>query len=225
VIVAATTAAPTGPRDRASVFSYPKRSDPGAPVSSGQIAESAPGSDESLLAGLVSGDAELEVAFIRRFQDRVYGLARRLVGETPLAEDVAQEAFLRAWRHARSFDPTRGSVTTWLLAITRNLAIDALRRRRAVPVPPDLLVGLGLDAQTKGPDELAVDADTRSRVRELIENLPAEQRRAVLLAFFYGQTAQEISITEGIPLGSAKTRIRLGMIKLRAATPAETAAR
>ena len=207
------------------MLSYPQRSDPAAPRSGDQVAGSAPRSDESLLAGLVSGDAELEVAFIRRFQDRVYGLARRLVGETPLAEDVAQEAFLRAWRHARTFDPHRGSVTTWLLAITRNLAIDALRRRRAVPFAPDLLVGLGLDTQTKGPDELAVDADTGSRLRELIENLPAEQRRAVVLAFFHGQTAQEISITEGIPLGTAKTRIRLGMIKLRAATPAQTAAR
>ena len=173
-----------------------------------------PGSDESLLAGLVANDADLEAAFVRRFQGRVYGLARLLVGETLLAEDVAQEAFLRAWRHAPDFDPRRGSVTTWLLTITRNLAIDALRRRRAVPVDLDLL-GLEPDTQAKAPDELAADADAGSRLREAIGHLPPEQRRAVMLAFFYGQTAREISITERIPLGTAKTRIRLGMTKLR----------
>jgi RNA polymerase sigma factor (sigma-70 family) len=176
---------------------------------------SAPNCDEILLSGFASGEADMAVAFVRRFQDRVYGLARRLVGETPLAEDVAQEAFLRAWRHARAFDPQRGSVTTWLLAITRNLAIDALRRRQAVPVQPDLLVGPGPEPPAKPPDELAVDADASSRLRQVIGHLPPEQRRAVVRACLYGQTAQEISISEGIPLGTAKTRIRLGMIKLR----------
>jgi RNA polymerase sigma factor (sigma-70 family) len=225
MIVPAATAAPTDPRDRSSATSHLQPSDADVPAVSDRVARSAPGSDESLLAGFTSGDADLEVAFVRRFQDRVYGLARGLVGETPLAEDVAQEAFLRAWRHARSFDPHRGSVTTWLLTITRNLAIDALRRRRAVPVNPDLLVRLAPDSQAKPPDELAVDADAGSRLREVIGHLPPEQRRAVVLAFFYGQTAQEISLTEGIPLGTAKTRIRLAMTKLRAATPAGTAPR
>ncbi len=223
--VPAATPVPARPMDRPSVFSHGQRSDPGAPASSDQVAMSGPGCDEILLAGFASGDADLQVAFVRRFQDRVYGLARRLVGETSLAEDVAQEAFLRAWRHARAFDPHRGSVATWLLAITRNQAIDALRRRRAVPVQPDLLVCPGPDTQAKAPDELAVDADAGSRLRQVIGHLPPEQRRAVVLAFFYGQTAQEISITEGIPLGTAKTRIRLGMIKLRAAMPAQLAGR
>ena len=88
-----------------------------------------------------------------------------------------------------------------------------------------MLVTLGPAPDAMAPDELAVDADAGSRLREAIGHLPPEQRRAVLLAFFYGQTAQEISITERIPLGTAKTRIRLGMTKLRAATQVETAAR
>ncbi len=181
-------------------------------------------SDEILLAGFSSGDADLEVAFIRRFQDRVYGLARRLVGETPLAEDVAQEAFLRAWRHAPRFDPRKGSVTTWLLAITRNLAIDALRRRQGEPLPLDLLVSLEPDTRAKGPAELIADADDASRLRQALGRLPIQQRRAVVLAFFYGQSGQEISIMERIPLGTAKTRINLGMSKLRSALSAEPAA-
>jgi RNA polymerase sigma-70 factor (ECF subfamily) len=181
------------------------------------------GSDESLLAGLASGDAELEAAFVRRFQDRVFGQAYRLVGETALAEDIAQEAFLRIWRHASNFNPCSGSVTTWLLAITRNLAIDALRRKRVLPVNLDLPGSLESPSKAKPPDELAVDADAASRLREALRELPSEQRRVVVRAFAYGQTAQEISRAENIPVGTAKSRIRLGMAKLRMATLMEIA--
>jgi RNA polymerase sigma-70 factor (ECF subfamily) len=183
-----------------------------------------PGSDESPLAGLASGDAQLQAAFVRRFQDRVFGLAYRLVGETALAQDIAQEAFLRAWRHASDFNPRCASITTWLLAITRNLAIDTLRRRRALPLAPDLPGWLEPPSQAKPPDELAVDADAASRLRGALRMLPPEQRRAVVRAFSYGQTAQEISIAEAIPLGTAKTRIRLGMTKLRTGLLMETVA-
>lgn len=208
---------------------FPMPSSPQAIVSGaldfgGRPAMSSLLSDETLLAGLASGDADLAVAFIRRFQDRVDGLARRLVGETPLAQDVAQEAFLRAWRHAPRFESRQGSVTTWLLAITRNLAIDALRRRQGEPLPLDLLVSLEPDTRAKGPAELAADADDASRLRQALGRLPTQQRRAVVLAFLYGQTAQEVSIIERIPLGTAKTRIKLGMSKLRSAMPPEPAA-
>lgn len=172
-------------------------------------------SDEALLRVLSSGDPHLGAAFVRRFQGRVYGLARSLVGDTGLAEDVAQEAFLRAWRHAPVFDPRRGQVATWLLTITRNLAIDAVRRRRAVPVDPGVLIELDLRAGAACPEEVAVGADAASRLRSAIRRLPVEQRRAVVLAAFYARTAQEISAAEGIPLGTAKTRIRSGMAKLR----------
>src|SRR5947199_9763151 len=87
-------------------------------------------SDESLLAGLGSGDRRAASAFVGRFERRVYGLALTVVGDRVLAEDVAQEALTRAWRHAEAYDPRRGSVATWLLTITRNLAIDAIRLRR-----------------------------------------------------------------------------------------------
>lgn len=171
-------------------------------------------SDEALLSGLALGDKSMEIAFVRRFQRRVYGLAVSLVGDRALAEDVAQEALLRAWRHASVFDPRRGSVATWLLSITRNLAIDTLRLRRAVPIEPDTLAFL--EDQTKGPDDTAMDADGVSQLRRAITALPQDQRRALVLAAFYGQTAQEIATSEAIPLGTAKTRIRAGMLRLRA---------
>src|SRR3954463_11423637 len=93
-------------------------------------------SDESLLAGLGAGDRRAAAAFVRRFERRVYGLALTVVGDRVLAEDVAQGALTRAWRHAQAYDPRRGSVATWLLTITRNLAVDAVRLRRADPRAP-----------------------------------------------------------------------------------------
>ena len=81
-------------------------------------------SDEALLFGLAAGDADAATAFIRRFQARVYGLVLTIVRDERMAEDVAQATFVRAWKHARTFDPRRGRVATWLLAIARNLAID-----------------------------------------------------------------------------------------------------
>ncbi len=172
-------------------------------------------SDEALLSGLGMGDPVMEVAFVRRFQRRLYGLAFSLVGDRTLAEDIGQEAMLRAWRHAPAFDARRGAVATWLLAITRNLAIDALRSGRATPSDPDTFVDVW--DESKQPDETAADTDGAGRLRRAVVALPPDQRRAVVLAAFYGRTAQEISISEQIPLGTAKTRIRAGMLKLRSA--------
>ena len=99
-------------------------------------------SDETLVAGLAAGDRDAASAFVQRFQRRVFGLARTIVVDDRAAEDIAQEAFVRAWKHAGAFDPRRGSVVGWLLTITRNLAIDALRRRRAQPTDPEVLAEL-----------------------------------------------------------------------------------
>src|SRR6516165_4795468 len=94
-------------------------------------------SDEGLLAGMAVGEQAAAVTFVRRYQRRVFGLAYSMTGDTGVAEDVSQEALLRAWKHAPVFDPRRGSVASWVLTITRNLAIDSLRMRRAVPTDPD----------------------------------------------------------------------------------------
>src|SRR5947209_7820078 len=174
-------------------------------------------SNEALLAGFATGDPDAATAFLRRFQRRVYGLARMIVGDTALAEDVAQEAFVRAWRHGMAYDARRGSVPTWLLTITRNLAIDAVRLHRPQPVDPETIALLGWEAEGAGssPAAAAEAHDDERKLRHAIARLPDEQRRALVLAAIGGRTAKEISESEGIPLGTAKTRIRAGMTKLR----------
>ncbi len=172
-------------------------------------------SDEALLAGLGSGDKAAAAAFVRRFERRVFGLALSIVRDSAVAEDVAQEAFTRAWRHAQAYDARRGSVVTWLLTITRNLALDTLRMRRPNATAPDALLELVGTSGERGPAEEAVAADESRDVRAALARLPVDQRRALVLAVFGGRTAKEIAEEEGIPLGTAKTRIRAGLIKLR----------
>jgi RNA polymerase sigma-70 factor (ECF subfamily) len=179
-------------------------------------------SDEALLAGLTFGDAEAGRAFVRRFERRVFGLALSILRDPALAEDIAQEAFLRAWRHGPSYDHRRGTVAAWLLRITRNLAIDALRLRRAEVMDPDVLAAVAPPAD-ESVEEAALVSATAATVRRALRSLPEEQARALVLAAFYGRTAEEISRAEAIPLGTAKTRIRLGLRRVRAqlTTPAE----
>ena len=171
-------------------------------------------SDESLLAGLAVGDSAAGTAFVRRHQRRVFGLALRLVGDPAVADELAQEAFTRVWRHAGAYDSRRGSVTTWMLTITRNLAVDWLRVRRAEPFDPADIASM--TKLTVAPPDDGVAVDDLVRLKAAVAALPDEQRRALVLAAWYGRTAKEISESEGIPVGTAKTRIRAGMMKLRA---------
>ena len=173
-------------------------------------------SDEALLSGLAAGDAGAATAFTRRFQARVYGLVLTMLRDEGTAEDVAQETFVRAWRHANSYDPRRGQVAAWLLTIARNLAIDVIRVKSAEPLDPDVVAHKLQQTGAAGrPADQGFPPDERERVRDAIGELPSEQRRALFLAAYLGRTAQEIGELEGIPLGTAKTRIRAAMLKLR----------
>jgi len=176
--------------------------------------------DASLVAGLALGDEQAALAFVRRFQDAVYGLAVSITRDPALAEDVSQEVFVRAWRAAGNYDPRRASALTWLLTITRNAAIDAVRARRLTPVLAETLERL-LDATLRS----GADADNTERQALLaleseraiarLRALPPEQARAVALAVLGGCTAAEVGRHENIPLGTAKTRIRTGLRRLR----------
>lgn len=172
-------------------------------------------SDEALLAGFATGDPTAEAVFVRRFQRRAYGLALTVVGDEGEAADIAQEAFVRAWRHAGAFDPRRGTVATWLLTITRNLAVDHLRRRGARPVDHVDPTTLVLTSPAFGPAEAAVQSDEVERSVAALRSLPDEQRRALAFAALAGRTAAEVSEIEGIPLGTAKTRIRTALARVR----------
>ncbi|HEY8000799.1 MAG TPA: sigma-70 family RNA polymerase sigma factor [Solirubrobacterales bacterium] len=178
-------------------------------------------SDEALVAGLAAGDAGAATAFVRRFQARVFGLAVTMVGDAAVAEEIAQEAFTRAWRHAGAYDARRGRVATWLLSITRNLAIDHLRAKRTEPLDPDSIRG----AERALWATSARHGDTAEReaggLRDSLAELPEDQRRALLLAALFGFTAREIGEIEQIPLGTAKTRIRTATQKLVAAEDAQ----
>jgi RNA polymerase sigma-70 factor (ECF subfamily) len=174
-------------------------------------------SDEALLAGFGDGDSRTAAAFVRRFQARVHGLVITIVRDPVLAEDVAQVVFVRAWRYAASYDARRGSVCTWLLTIARNSAIDALRLRGAEPADPEAVIAeLDLSqARGDGEDSSAALGEPE-RLREALFRLPMEQRRALVLSVYLGRTAQEISDLDRVALGTIKTRLRTGLMRLRA---------
>jgi RNA polymerase sigma factor (sigma-70 family) len=172
--------------------------------------------DDMLLAGLGTGDPQLALAFVRRFQRTVFGVALAVVGDNGLAEDIAQQAFERAWRHAGLYDPRRGSVRTWLTRIVHNLAVDAARVRRPAPIDPQELPSL-IAAITDTPERRALAGETSAELRSTLATLPPEQARAVVMAAVHGLTAREIAEVESIPLGTAKSRIRTAMAKLHAA--------
>lgn len=173
--------------------------------------------DAALIAGLGVGDPPAATAFVRRFQGSVYGLAMAITRDPVVAEDVAQEAFVRAWRAAATYDPARASVTTWLLTITRNTAIDAIRTRRTTPVSPELLEDVVQETfNGADPATTAVQRTDTDRALQHLAALQPDQARAVVLAVVGGCTAAEVSEHEQIPLGTAKTRIRTGLMRLRA---------
>jgi RNA polymerase sigma factor (sigma-70 family) len=169
-------------------------------------------SDESLVAGMAAEDPDAAAAFVRRFQARVFGLAVSIVGSPELAEEVAQDAFFKAWRSAAAYDARRGRVSTWLLTITRNSAIDAIRLRREPPMDPDTLLALLAARET---DQTSDDGETSAKLQQALRELPPEQAKPVVMMTFYGLTAAEIATRDDIPVGTVKTRIRRGLQALR----------
>ena len=174
-------------------------------------------SDEALLAGFATGDPDAAGAFVRRFQHRVIGLASLITHDAADAEEVAQDAFVRAWRYAASYDPRRGSVPSWLLGIVRNVAIDRVRvssRRREQAALDDISTDRWMEHLPDTADAIA-DRDAAAPVMTALQALPAEQREALVAVTLYGLTARELSEATHVPLGTAKTRIRLGLRRLR----------
>lgn len=173
-------------------------------------------SDAALVKGLALGDHPAAAAFVRRFQSAVFGLAMAITRDHGLAEDVSQEVFVRAWRAADTYDPRRATALTWLLTITRNAAIDAVRVRRSTPTDDEALERLVHDTlHDTDPTVSTLHRMEAERAIHRLQALAPEQARAVVLAVLAGCTAAEVSQHEDIPLGTAKTRIRTGLRRMR----------
>jgi RNA polymerase sigma factor (sigma-70 family) len=172
--------------------------------------------DAALVDGLALHDEAVAAAFVRRFQGTVFGFALSITRDLGLAEDVSQEVFVRAWRAAKSYDSRRASVIAWLLAITRNVAIDMMRTHRPVPADAEMLDRMIHDTlRSPDPHEVVLRRLDSERAVERLLDLTPEHARAVVLAVIGGCTAAEVSQHENIPLGTAKTRIRNGLRRLR----------
>ena len=176
-------------------------------------------------AALVAALADDEVTALEQLYDRysalVFSIALRVLHDHTLAEDVTQEVFLRLWRQPASFDPERGRFISWISSVARNRALDELRkltrRRGAEDQTEEAVLDLPGDARGEDPQEEAILAEERVRVRAAMAELPPAQRQVIELAYFSGLTQVEIAERTGDPLGTIKTRIRLGMRKLREA--------
>jgi RNA polymerase sigma-70 factor, ECF subfamily len=166
------------------------------------------------MEALLAGDDEAIRALYARFGRPVYAMGLRLLGSREAAEELTQDVFLTAWRKAARFDPTRGRLSTWLMTIAHNLAVDRLRRETGVSRPTLVLVDEVPDAP--GLDEEAVLIERDAAIRALSPLSDAE-RRLIARAYFRGMTAREIAETDGIPLGTVKTRLRAALIKVRKA--------
>ena len=173
--------------------------------------------DRALMARIEARDADALASLYDRYAPRLLGLARRILGQSGEAEEVLQEVFLFAWRAASSFDPARGSVLTWLLVATRSRSIDRVRSRRSASRPETRSLD-ELGEGPPGPDDVEAASAAReweSICRAAVQQLPVEQRRALELAYFEGLSQQEIADRTATPLGTIKTRVRLGLMKLR----------
>ncbi len=168
--------------------------------------------DLASVTAMKSGDQSALAELYDRYSSVVYAVALRVLGDTGAAEDILQEVFLQLWRNPGAFDAARGNLGAWLAVITRNRAIDSLRRRKPETDIDDVIVSVAPD--------LAGEAD-RSRAAEKIRGvlgaMPSAQRSALEMAYFEGMSHSEIAGKTGEPLGTIKTRIRAGLMTLRKA--------
>jgi RNA polymerase sigma-70 factor, ECF subfamily len=173
-----------------------------------------------ILVGLLDQIVCRNERALAEFYDRTNGLVRglvlRIVRQKATAEDITQEVYMQVWRRGETFDPTRGNVTSWIVTIARNRALDALRSSR---LGPDFETNSEeLDhfrSQDPDPEREHSDSEHSELIRAVLRGLPLDQRRAIELAFFHDLTHNEIAIRTGLPLGTIKSRIRSGMRGLR----------
>jgi RNA polymerase sigma factor (sigma-70 family) len=163
-------------------------------------------------ARLITGDESALTEIYDQFASFVYGLALRVIGDPRAAEDVSQDVFVSVWERPDAFEPTRGSLRTWLATLAHRRSVDYVRReearrRRAVREATRAVA-------TPDVEEMALALVTAERVRTALDTLPDEQRRAIHLAYFGGKTYRQVAEVLGIPEGTAKSRLRLGLRRI-----------
>jgi RNA polymerase sigma factor (sigma-70 family) len=180
--------------------------------------------DEELLAGLTAGRLEALDTLYDRYRTMAFGIARRITADDVLAEDVVQDAFLGVWRSADRYVAGKGTVRGWLLSIVHHRAIDAIRRRKPASELPVETEGELTPEPLRMPDvwgEVSGRLD-RAAILTAVAALPPAQREAIDLAYFGGLTQVEIAARTGVPLGTVKSRVRLGLLALRQSLAAES---
>jgi RNA polymerase sigma-70 factor (ECF subfamily) len=173
--------------------------------------------DTELIRAFANREPSAAEEFYGRFAPRVFGLGMVMLGNASQAEDLVQDTFVKVWRKTGTYDAARGSLDTWVLLIARSLSIDVIRRRvletRIMAAQDDP----GEASAETGPEEHAETVDLSDRARRAMASLSPGQRAALELAYFGGKTSTEVAELEGIPVGTAKTRIRTALVKLREA--------
>jgi RNA polymerase sigma-70 factor, ECF subfamily len=184
------------------------------PLMAGQTLDITHPTDAELLDGVARHDEASLAALYDRYHLLAFSLALRVVNDRGRAEDVVQDAFLSVWRKAGSYVVGRGSVKTWLTSIVRNRAIDVVRARRESDADDDAVLLALRDPAPSVVEQVTASLD-RDTIRGAIDELPLDQRRAITMAYFEGRSHSEISEVTGLPLGTVKSRIRLGMHRLK----------
>jgi RNA polymerase sigma-70 factor (ECF subfamily) len=168
--------------------------------------------DMALLTRLGQHDEKAMEDIFRRYSGPVYSVALRVLHDTGQAEDVLQEVFLQLWRNPDAFVQNRGSLGAWLVVVARNRSIDLLRRRKPSDSVEDVILASPVNVASEAERNIMME-----KVRRVIADLPAEQRKSLELAYFEGLSHSEIALRTGDPLGTVKTRIRQALIGLRKA--------
>jgi RNA polymerase sigma-70 factor (ECF subfamily) len=172
---------------------------------------------EALVAQMASGDERALARLYDNTNRIVFSLALRILGDPPSAEEVTMEVYLQVWRTAERYDPRRGTVLSWLVTLVRSRAIDCLRSRKArrVGLEENVDTLANLRDYRPGPEILSAEYGRSLIVRKAMDELSPDQREAIELAYFSGLSHTEVAVETGLPLGTVKTRIRLGMLHLR----------
>jgi RNA polymerase sigma-70 factor (ECF subfamily) len=178
-------------------------------------------SEQELMRQLVAGNEEAVRTLYGRFGRSVYTLGMRLLGSNEGAEELTQDVFLAAWRKAGRFDSNRGRLSTWLMAIAHNMAVDRLRHERGAARPSLVFMDELPEPTPLAEEDMLVERD---RALRALAGLSLAERHLLSQAYFFGWTAREIAEAEGIPLGTVKTRLRAALIKLRNAQAEEARA-